>query len=133
MWTRLRLIVASAFLGSVGLVYVHDLIGDIDYHWPVSIYPMYSRMRRPDVPLTLFQLYGVSDDGLEHAILDLPPMDRSRFSDALSALPPESQRAAVAAVARAEHFASVRLYREDWRAGGDSLLTRTLLVDSRRR
>ena len=133
MWTRLRLLLASAFIGSVALVYVHDLVGDSDYHWPVSFYPMYSSARRPDTPLTLFQLYGVSDDGQETPIADVPPIDHSRLSDAFASLSPNSRVAAVAAVARAEHFASVRLYRETWRAGGESLLTRTLLAESRAR
>src|SRR5690348_3547730 len=94
MWSRFRLIAAGVFMAGVAVVYGHDLVRDADYHWPVSIYPMYSDLRRSDLPLTLFQLYGVSGDGREVPIADVPPMDRSRLTAALAGMSPDARLAA---------------------------------------
>jgi len=131
---RLRLLTAALLCAAFLAVYGYTLFMDFDGGWPVSIYPMFSEGRTRS-PLRAYRVFGVTtgpQGESEHRIYneDVRPLDALRLLDGLTRMTPADQAEALRFVlARNPRFAKVRLYEEEWEAGGEKLLGRNLLVD----
>ena len=131
---RVRL-AAAGLLCSVYLsVYGYTLYIDREAGWPVSIYPMFSEGRAYE-PLQVLRVFGVTKDAAgesEHRIYNehLHPLDAIRLLDGLTRLTPQDQAEELRYVLRRNpRFSAMRLYLEDWEAGGQKVIKRKLLVD----
>jgi hypothetical protein len=131
---RLRLLTAALLCAAFLAVYGYTLFIDFDGGWPVSIYPMFSEGRTHD-PFRAYRVFGVTTGPggeSEQRIYsdDLRPLDALRLLDGLTRMTPADQAEALRFVlARNPRFAKVRLYDEEWAAGGGKLLGRKLLAD----
>jgi hypothetical protein len=131
---RLRLAAAALLCAAFLAVFGYTLAIDRDGGWPVSIYPMFSH-RRTREPLRAYRVFGVFTSTAGHreqriVSEDLRPLDSLRLLDGLTRMTPADQAKALRFVlARNPRFSAVRLYDEEWQAGGERLLGRKLLVE----